>query len=55
MQQKLTQPNQQQELNAAVLIEMAVSYESQKREMGCGETNQLSFRCYIPLSILGET
>ena len=53
--QKLTQLNQQQEQNARALTEMAVSYEFQKREMGCEETNQLSFWCYIPLSILGET
>lgn len=51
----LTQLNQLQGQNAGALIEKAVSYKFQKMEMGCGETIQLSFCCYVSLSILEET
>ena len=34
---------------------MAVSCEFQKMEMGCGGTNQLSYWCYISLSIVEDT
>ena len=52
---ELTQPDQQPEQHAAGQIETAAFCGFLKKEKVCGETNQLSFSCCIPLGILEGT